>query len=42
MKRIVLCLLLAAFATGGCKAQPKGPVYEPVRFEDGTPVTGDA
>lgn len=42
MKRIVLSLLLAAFAAGGCKAQPQGPVYEPVRFEDGTPVTGDA
>jgi hypothetical protein len=26
----------------GCAAQPKGPVYEPVRFEDGTPVTEDA
>ena len=42
MKRILLSLLMAVCAAGGCKAQPQGPVYEPVRFEDGTPVEGDA
>ena len=42
MKRILLSLWIASLATFGCKAQPQGPVYEPVRFEDGTPVTGEA
>ena len=42
MKRILLSLLTAALTAFGCKAQPHGTVYEPVRFEDGTPVEGDA
>ena len=43
MKRILFSLLLAGFTALGCSAQPKGTVvYEPVRFEDGTPVEGDA
>lgn len=41
MKRILLILWLAAsLASGGCKAQMR-TVFEPVRFEDGTPVEGD-
>ena len=43
MKRILSSLLAACFTALGCSAQPKGTVmYEPVRFEDGTPVAGDA
>lgn len=43
MKRILTCLLLAGFTAFGCSAQPKGTVvHEPVRFQDGTPVEGDA
>lgn len=42
MKRIVLSLTLAALGAIGCSAQRSGTVYEPVRFEDGTAVTGDA
>ena len=43
MKRIVLSLLTACFTALGCNAQPKVTVVnEPVRFEDGTPVEGDA
>ena len=42
MKRRTLTILLAVCTAVGCAAQPKGPVYEPVRFEDGTPVTDDA
>jgi len=43
MKRFLLGILLASFTIFGCSAQPKGKVvYEPVRFEDGTPVDGDA
>ena len=41
MKRILLSLLLVSLAAGGCKAQPQREVYEPVRFEDGMPVTAD-
>ena len=42
MKRILLSLLLASLGAIGCSAQRGGTVYEPVRFEDGTPVEGDA
>ena len=42
MKRILSSLLFATLSVIGCKAQPRQTVYEPVRFEDGTPVTGDA
>ena len=43
MKRILLSLLLACSIALGCSAQPKGTVvHEPVLFEDGTPVEGDA
>ena len=43
MKRPLLSLLLASFMAFSCSAQPKGTViHEPVRFEDGTPVEGDA
>ena len=41
MKRTLLSLLLTTFTALGCSAQQKGTVYEPVRFEDGTPVEGD-
>ena len=37
----MLTVLLALCTAIGCVAQPQGPVYEPVRFEDGTPVTDD-
>ena len=43
MKRILLSLLIASFTALSCAAQPKGKVVnEPVRFEDGTAVSGDA
>ena len=41
MKRSLPILLLATCTALGCGAQPQGPVYEPVRFEDGTPVKDD-
>ena len=42
MKRsLCLTICLSVLAVIACKAQPQGTVYEPVRFEDGTPVTGD-
>ena len=41
MKRILLSLLLVSLGALGCSAQRGGTVYEPVRFEDGTAVTGD-
>ena len=42
MKRVLLSLLFVSFPFLGCSAQQSGTVYEPVRFEDGTPVAGDA
>ena len=42
MKRRLLTIVCAVCAAVGCAAQPQGPVYEPVRFEDGTVVEGDA
>lgn len=43
MKRRILTILWTVFTAFSCAAQPKGTtVSEPVRFEDGTPVTGDA
>ena len=42
MKRIFLTILLVISTSLGCSAQRGGRVYEPVRFEDGTAVTGDA
>ena len=42
MKRVLLSLLIVSFPSLGCSAQQGGTVYEPVRFEDGTPVAGDA
>ena len=43
MKRRILTILWAVFAALSCAAQPKGTVvYESVRFEDGTAVSGDA
>ena len=41
MKRRTLTIVLAVCTAVSCAAQPQGPVYEPVRFEDGTPVTDD-
>ena len=41
MKSHVLSILLAISTSLGCAAQPQREVYEPVRFEDGTPVTDD-
>ena len=41
MKRKALTILLAVCTAVGCAAQRQGPVYEAVRFEDGTPVTDD-
>ena len=41
MKRRTLTILLAVCTAVGCAAQPKREVYEPVRFEDGTPVSDD-
>ena len=38
MKRHVLTILLAVFTSLSCSAQYGGTVYEPVRYEDGTPV----
>ena len=37
----MLTVLLAVCTATGCAAQPQREVYEPVRFEDGTPVTDD-
>ena len=42
MKRILFSLLVTSFTALGCGALPRGKVLEPVRFEDGTPVEGDA
>ena len=42
MKRILLSLVFAALGAAGCSAQRSTTVYEPVRFEDGTAVSGDA
>lgn len=42
MKRILLSQLLTAATAIGCSAQRGGTVYEPVRFEGGTVVEGDA
>ena len=42
MKRILLSLAFVALGAIGCSAQRSGTVYEPVRFEDGTAVSGDA
>ncbi|MBO5581940.1 MAG: hypothetical protein J5948_05455, partial [Bacteroidales bacterium] len=42
MKRnFCLLICLTTLAVLACKAQTQGTVYEPVRFEDGTPVAGD-
>ena len=41
MKRILLSLFMASFAALASCAQPQGTVYEPVRYEDGTPVSDD-
>lgn len=38
MEKCLLSILLVLSTLLGCKAQPQGTVYEPVRFEDGTPV----
>lgn len=42
MKNCFLAILLAVSTSIGCSAQRGGTVYESVRFEDGTAVTGDA
>ena len=42
MKSQVLSIVLAISTSLSCSAQRGGTVYEPVRFEDGTAVTGDA
>ena len=42
MNRILPILLLAVSTAFHCAAQPKHTGVEPVRFEDGTPVTDDA
>lgn len=42
MRPILLCLLSAVLAAKGCETEPKTICYEPVRFEDGTAVSGDA
>ena len=42
MHRYLLAILLLVSTSFGCSAQRGGTVYEPVRFEDGTPVEGDA
>lgn len=41
MKSHVLSILLAISTSLSCSAQQSRTVYEPVRFEDGTPVTDD-
>ena len=41
MKRRMLTIVLTVCMALGCAAQTHGPVYEPVRFQDGTPVTDD-
>ena len=41
MKNAFLTILITVLAAAGCKAQPQRTVFEPVRFEDGTPVEGD-
>ena len=42
MKKSLLPILLVLSMSLGCKAQPHGTVYEPVRFEEGTPVDAAA
>jgi len=42
MKCHVLSILLAISTSLGCSAQRGGTVYEPVRYEDGTVVEGEA
>jgi hypothetical protein len=42
MKSHVFSILLAISTSLGCSAQRGGTVYEPVRFEDGTVVEGEA
>ena len=42
MKSYVLSILLAISTSLGCSAQRGGTVYEPVRYEDGTVVEGEA
>ena len=42
MNRYLLSILLLVITSAGCSAQRGGTMYEPVRFEDGTPVEGDA
>lgn len=42
MRKSMLTVIAAALTALGCQAQPPREVFEPVRFEDGTPVTGDA
>ena len=41
MKRRTLTIVLAVCTAVGCAAQQQREVYEPVRFQDGTPVTDD-
>lgn len=41
MKKVLLSLLSASLLTGVCSAQTLRTTYEPVRYEDGTPVEVD-